>query len=249
MTVVGTDGLARPAWASVDPLLGLLRHRVGHAGPRRARPLRADLRSRASRPACPGRRSCASGPPSGPPSPTSTPTSWPTYTDADVERLLADAGIVRNRAKIRATITNARATLALRDDPRVTSRRSCGRSSRPTPRDRTPTPRCPRPRRVPRAVQGARARGSPSSGPPRCTRSWRPSASSTRTCSDRTAAAAPAGSGRPSLEPSTALAALWPGIALTPPPRRAQAPPSRTLSYAVSTPHVPTSESCSAQGH
>ena len=30
---------------------------------------------------------------------------------------MADAGIVRNRAKVLATITNARATLALRDDP------------------------------------------------------------------------------------------------------------------------------------
>ncbi len=30
---------------------------------------------------------------------------------------MADAGIVRNRAKVLATITNARATLALREDP------------------------------------------------------------------------------------------------------------------------------------
>ena len=36
------------------------------------------------------------------------------YGDADVARLLADAGIVRNRRKIEATITNARATLSLR---------------------------------------------------------------------------------------------------------------------------------------
>jgi DNA-3-methyladenine glycosylase I len=33
----------------------------------------------------------------------------------DVERLLADAGIVRNRRKIEATVTNARATADLRD--------------------------------------------------------------------------------------------------------------------------------------
>jgi DNA-3-methyladenine glycosylase I len=38
------------------------------------------------------------------------------FDDADVERLLADPGIVRNRAKIAATIGNARAWLAL-DDP------------------------------------------------------------------------------------------------------------------------------------
>jgi len=35
------------------------------------------------------------------------------YTDADVTRLMADAGIVRNRAKIEATIANARAAADL----------------------------------------------------------------------------------------------------------------------------------------
>jgi DNA-3-methyladenine glycosylase I len=35
------------------------------------------------------------------------------FGDADVARLMADAGIVRNRAKITATIVNARAALAL----------------------------------------------------------------------------------------------------------------------------------------
>ncbi|KLO30757.1 DNA-3-methyladenine glycosylase I [Mycobacterium haemophilum] len=35
------------------------------------------------------------------------------YTDADVQRLLVDDGIVRNRAKIEATITNARAAADL----------------------------------------------------------------------------------------------------------------------------------------
>ncbi len=34
---------------------------------------------------------------------------------ADVERLLADAGIVRNRLKVQAAVTNARATVGLRD--------------------------------------------------------------------------------------------------------------------------------------
>lgn len=36
------------------------------------------------------------------------------FGDADTERLLADAGIVRNRAKIAATVANARAVVALR---------------------------------------------------------------------------------------------------------------------------------------
>ncbi len=38
------------------------------------------------------------------------------YDDKDVARLLGDAGIVRNRAKIESTIANARAVLALRED-------------------------------------------------------------------------------------------------------------------------------------
>jgi DNA-3-methyladenine glycosylase I len=37
------------------------------------------------------------------------------FGERDVKRLLADAGIVRHRGKIEATIANARATVALRD--------------------------------------------------------------------------------------------------------------------------------------
>jgi DNA-3-methyladenine glycosylase I len=37
------------------------------------------------------------------------------YDEADVARLLADPGIVRNRAKVRSVIANARALLALAD--------------------------------------------------------------------------------------------------------------------------------------
>jgi DNA-3-methyladenine glycosylase I len=43
------------------------------------------------------------------------PTVIAGFGDAEVDRLLADTGIVRNRAKIRATISNAQATIALRD--------------------------------------------------------------------------------------------------------------------------------------
>jgi DNA-3-methyladenine glycosylase I len=40
------------------------------------------------------------------------------FDDADVERLLADPGIIRNRAKVEATISNARVTQQLiADDP------------------------------------------------------------------------------------------------------------------------------------
>ena len=43
------------------------------------------------------------------------PAAVARFGDDDVERLMADAGIVRNRAKIEATIANARATLALHE--------------------------------------------------------------------------------------------------------------------------------------
>jgi DNA-3-methyladenine glycosylase I len=39
------------------------------------------------------------------------------FDDGDVERLLGDAGIIRNRAKILAAVANSRAVLDLRDGP------------------------------------------------------------------------------------------------------------------------------------
>ena len=41
---------------------------------------------------------------------------WRGSAPADVERLMADAGIVRNRLKIESAIANARAALAVRDE-------------------------------------------------------------------------------------------------------------------------------------
>ena len=38
------------------------------------------------------------------------------YTESDYDRLLIDTSIIRNRAKIRASITNAQAFLKIRDD-------------------------------------------------------------------------------------------------------------------------------------
>ena len=60
--VAGRTGWLRPAWAADGPAAaGLLRHRVGHAGPRRARASSNGSASRRSSPACPGPPSCASG--------------------------------------------------------------------------------------------------------------------------------------------------------------------------------------------
>jgi len=44
------------------------------------------------------------------------PEAVAVFGDDDVARLMADAGIVRNRRKIEAAIVNARATVALRED-------------------------------------------------------------------------------------------------------------------------------------
>jgi DNA-3-methyladenine glycosylase I len=58
------------------------------------------------------------------------------FGDDDVERLLGDAAIVRNRAKIEAALANARATVALRkeDAPLDALIRSYAPAQRETPR-------------------------------------------------------------------------------------------------------------------
>jgi len=116
MTVVGVDGLARPVWASVDPLLreyydtewGMpvrdeqgLYERICLEGFQSGLSWATILRKR------PAFRAAFAD---------FDPDAVATYTDGDVERLMGDPGIVRNRAKIRATITNARATVALREE-------------------------------------------------------------------------------------------------------------------------------------
>src|SRR5271170_7027467 len=59
------------------------------------------------------------------------------FGDGDVARLLGDAGIVRNRAKIEATLANARATLALRNTGEPLD--LLVRAHAPAPRKRPPS--------------------------------------------------------------------------------------------------------------
>jgi len=114
--VVGDDGLARPGWASVDPMLrdyydtewGLpvrdeqgLFERLSLEAFQSGLSWATILRKR------PAFRAAFSD---------FSPDVVARFDHSDVERLMADAGIVRNLAKVRATITNARATLRLRDD-------------------------------------------------------------------------------------------------------------------------------------
>ena len=90
-------------------------------------------------------------------------------TDADVERLMQDTGIVRNRAKIEATRKNAAATIALQGRGRAGAASSTASAPTAT-RSRACPARCRRPRRsrspCPRPCASS---ASASSGRPRCT--------------------------------------------------------------------------------
>ena len=117
--VVGADGLARPAWAASDPLLreyydtewgmpvrderGVF-ERVSLEAFQSGLSWATILRRR------PAFREAFAG---------FSPDAVAAFDDDDVARLMADSSIVRNRAKILATLTNARATVALREDTAV----------------------------------------------------------------------------------------------------------------------------------
>ena len=114
--VVGGDGLARPAWAAADPLLreyydtewGLpVRDEHGVFERLSLEAFQSGLSWRTVLAKRPAFRSAFAG---------FDPEAVARFGDADVERLLGEAGIIRNRAKILATIGNARATLELRGD-------------------------------------------------------------------------------------------------------------------------------------
>ena len=74
------------------------------------------------------------------------PRAVAAFGDQDLARLMADTGIVRNRAKINAVITNARAALGLPDGLDALVWKYAGE---PGPAPRT-LATCPRPRRPPR---------------------------------------------------------------------------------------------------
>jgi DNA-3-methyladenine glycosylase I len=76
------------------------------------------------------------------------------FGDADVARLLADAGIVRNRAKIEATLANARATVELRGDGEPLD--AVVRAHAPAPPERPPSTWADVPSTTPEAAALAR---------------------------------------------------------------------------------------------
>jgi DNA-3-methyladenine glycosylase I len=114
--IIGEDGLARPPWAAYDPLLrqyydtewGMpVRDEHGMFERLSLECFQAGLswatilkkREAFRRAFC-----------------QFDPDKVARFDATDVERLMADSGIVRNRAKILATINNAAATIALRAD-------------------------------------------------------------------------------------------------------------------------------------
>ncbi|TQL47188.1 DNA-3-methyladenine glycosylase I [Homoserinimonas aerilata] len=114
--VVGDDRLARPSWAATDPLMkeyydtewGMpvrdeqgLYERICLEGFQAGLSWATILRKR------PAFRQAFAG---------FDPDAVALFGDGDIERLMADAGIVRNRLKVNAAIANARATIALREE-------------------------------------------------------------------------------------------------------------------------------------
>ena len=82
------------------------------------------------------------------------PDAVASFGDADVERLLTDPGIVRNRAKIEATLANARATVGLRATGEPLD--ALVRAHAPVPRERPPATWDDVPATIPETVALAR---------------------------------------------------------------------------------------------
>lgn len=114
--VVGEDGLARPVWAAADPMLRAYYDTEWGMPVRDERGVFERLSLEAFQSGLSWRTILAKRPAFRAAFADFDPDVVARFDEADVERLLGDAGIVRNRAKIRATITNANATVALRAD-------------------------------------------------------------------------------------------------------------------------------------
>ena len=114
MTVLGDDGLARPEWAATDPLMKEYYDTEWGMPVRDERGLFERLSLEAFQSGLSWATILRKRPAFRAAFDDFDPDKVAAYDDRDVERLMADAGIVRNRRKIDATITNARATVALR---------------------------------------------------------------------------------------------------------------------------------------
>ena len=137
--VVGDDGLARPAWAAADPLLREYYDTEWGMPVRDERGVFERLSLEAFQSGLSWATILRKRPAFREAFANFDPDAVAAFDDDDVTRLLADASIVRNRAKILAALTNARATVALREDAAVGGLAGLVWSYRPA---RTPEPRC-----------------------------------------------------------------------------------------------------------
>jgi DNA-3-methyladenine glycosylase I len=115
-TVVGQDGLARPVWASVDPMLRDYYDTEWGMPVRDERGMFERISLEAFQSGLSWATILRKRPAFREAFADFDPDAVAAFTEADTERLMADAGIVRNRRKIEATITNARATVDLRNE-------------------------------------------------------------------------------------------------------------------------------------
>ena len=116
MTVLGDDGLARPAWAATDPLLRDYYDTEWGMPVRDERGLFERLSLEAFQSGLSWATILRKRPAFRKAFADFDPDLVAGFGDDDVARLMADAGIVRNRRKVDATVTNAQATVALRAD-------------------------------------------------------------------------------------------------------------------------------------
>ena len=133
--VVGEDGLARPRWAATDPLLREYYDTEWGMPVRDERGLFERLSLEAFQSGLSWATILRKRPAFREAFHDFDPDVVAAFDDRDAARLMADAGIVRNRQKISATIANAAATVALREHGGLVD---LVWSFRP---DTTPTPR------------------------------------------------------------------------------------------------------------
>ncbi|MFC7328892.1 DNA-3-methyladenine glycosylase I [Marinactinospora rubrisoli] len=114
--VVCEDGLARPQWAAADPLLREYYDTEWGMPVRDERGMFERISLEAFQAGLSWATILRKRPAFRAAFHDFDPDTVAAYTEDDVRRLMADAGIVRNEQKIRATIGNARATVALRQE-------------------------------------------------------------------------------------------------------------------------------------
>jgi DNA-3-methyladenine glycosylase I len=113
--IIGDDGLARPAWAATDPLLRQYYDTEWGVPVTDERGVFERLTLEAFQSGLSWVTILRKRPAFRAAFDDFDPNAVAAYSDADVARLLGDPGIVRNRAKILATINNAQATVRLRE--------------------------------------------------------------------------------------------------------------------------------------